>query len=75
MFLTTGRESYSDVLISVDIMSNKDDFSLFMDFRESLTLAMLQSGLNTLYSFTRRVSDDSCSRKDESGTHHGSLED
>jgi hypothetical protein len=29
-------------------MSNKDYFSIFMDFRESLTLAMLQSGLNIL---------------------------
>jgi hypothetical protein len=29
-------------------MSNQDYFSLFMDFRESLTLVMLQSGLNTL---------------------------
>jgi hypothetical protein len=30
-------------------MSNKDHFSSFIDFRESLTLAMLQSGLSTLY--------------------------
>jgi hypothetical protein len=30
-------------------MSNKDYFSLFMDFRETPTLAMLQSVLNTLY--------------------------
>jgi hypothetical protein len=30
-------------------MSNKDLFSLFLDFHESLTLAMLQSGLNTLH--------------------------
>jgi hypothetical protein len=43
-----GWEGYSDVLISVDSMSNKDYFSLFMNFRESLTLAMLRSGLNTL---------------------------
>jgi hypothetical protein len=32
----------------VESLSNKDYF-LFMDFRESLTLVILQSGLNTLY--------------------------
>jgi hypothetical protein len=48
MFLTIGREGYSDVLISMESMSNKDYFSRFMDFRESPTLAMLRSGLNTL---------------------------
>jgi hypothetical protein len=47
-FLTTGWEGYSDLLISVESMSNQDYFSLFMDFRESVTLVMLQSGLNTL---------------------------
>jgi hypothetical protein len=35
-------------------MSNEGYFSLFMDFRESLTLAMLQSGLNTLYAGSER---------------------
>jgi hypothetical protein len=49
MLLTTGWEGYSGVLISVESVSTKDYFSRCMDFRESLTLAMLQSGLNTLY--------------------------
>jgi hypothetical protein len=49
MFLTTGWESYSDGLISVERMPNNDCFSLFMYFRESLTLVMLQSGLNIMY--------------------------
>jgi hypothetical protein len=49
MLLMTGWEGYSDAFISVESMSNKD-FSLFMGFRESLILVMLQSGLNTLYS-------------------------
>jgi hypothetical protein len=33
----------------MESMSNKDYFSLFMDFGEWFTLVMLQSGLNTLY--------------------------
>jgi hypothetical protein len=33
----------------VDSMPNKDYFSRFIDFRESLTLTMLQSRLDTLY--------------------------
>jgi hypothetical protein len=41
-------KSYSNVLMWVESMSNKDYFSLLMDFRESLTLVILQSGLNTL---------------------------
>jgi hypothetical protein len=48
IFLTTGWEDYSDVLISMESMSNKDSFSLFMACCESLTLSMVQSGLNTL---------------------------
>jgi hypothetical protein len=40
-------------------MSNKDYFSLFMDFRESLTLAMQQSELNTLYYAATRISSAS----------------
>jgi hypothetical protein len=46
--LTTGWEGDSDVLIYVESMSHKDYFSVFPDFRESLTLVMRQSGLNTL---------------------------
>jgi hypothetical protein len=49
MILTTGWEGYSDVLILMETILNKYYFSLLLDFRESLTLAMLQSGLNTLY--------------------------
>jgi hypothetical protein len=49
MLLTTGWEGYSDVLMSVEGMLNKDYFSWFTNFRESLTLAMLQSELNTRY--------------------------
>jgi hypothetical protein len=33
----------------MESMLNKDYFSRFMYFRESLSLAMRQSGLNTLY--------------------------
>jgi hypothetical protein len=29
-------------------MSNKDYFSLFLDFRKSFALAMFESGVNTL---------------------------
>jgi hypothetical protein len=36
-------------------MMNKDYFSLFMDFRESLTLALLQSGLNTRYQRRKKM--------------------
>jgi hypothetical protein len=36
-------------LIWTESMSNKDYFSLFMDFRESLTRALRYSGLNTMY--------------------------
>jgi hypothetical protein len=49
MVLTNEWEGYISVLISVESTSNKDYLCRFMDFRESLTLAMLQSGLNTLY--------------------------
>jgi hypothetical protein len=63
MFLTTGWERYSGILISLESILYKDQFSRFMDFRESLTLAMLQSGLNTLYiTFFRVFAFDSITR-------------
>jgi hypothetical protein len=59
MFLMTGWEGHSNVLISVESVPNKYYFSRFMDFRESLTLATLQSGLNTLHWQTRPVQQKS----------------
>jgi hypothetical protein len=68
MFLTTGWEGYSDVLISMESMLNKDYSFLFMDFSESLTLAMLQSGLNTMYTSMPLTSRQKrCDRKEIRG--------
>jgi hypothetical protein len=65
--LTTGREGYSDALTSLESMSNKGSFSLFMDFRESPTLAILQSGLNTLYMMPNEECGRLCCETNEHG--------